>query len=63
VYLKGIPCSAIMSIPRSIVFVAGAFIRSPGSPAHSAGCNSRRRTTDHSYHDASGYISGPPQHT
>jgi hypothetical protein len=63
VFLKGIPCSAIMSIPRSIVFVAGAFTRSPDGPAHSAGRNSRRRTTDHSYQDASGYISGPPQHT
>jgi hypothetical protein len=63
VFLKGIPCSAIMSIPRSLMFVAGAFIRSPDDPAHSAGRNSRRRTTDYSYQDTSGYISGPPPQT
>ena len=63
VFLKGMPCSTIMSIPRSLVFVAGAFTRSPDGHARSAGRNCRRRTTDHSYQDASGYISGPPPQT
>ena len=35
-FLKGMPCSAIMSIPRSHVFVAGAFPRSPHGPENSA---------------------------
>src|SRR5215208_2616212 len=51
-----------MSIPRSLVVVAGAFSRAPHSPDHGAERNSRRRTADHSYHDAQGYISAPPQH-
>src|SRR5215204_6103582 len=57
------PCSAIMSIRRSVVFVAGAFPRSPHGPENSAQRNSRPRTTDHSYQGAQGYITAPPQNT
>src|SRR5215216_3023350 len=57
------PCSAIVSIRRSLVFVAGAFPRSPHGPENSAERNSRRRTTDYSYQGASGYITAPPQNT
>jgi hypothetical protein len=63
VFLKGIPCSAIVSIRRSLVFVAGAFPRSPHGPENSAERNSRCRTTDDSYQGASGYITAPPQNT
>jgi hypothetical protein len=61
VFLKGMPCSAIMSIPRSHVFVAGAFPRSPHGRENSAKHNSRPRTTDHSYQGAQGYITAPPK--
>jgi hypothetical protein len=55
---KGMPCSAIMSTPRSLVFVAGAFPRSSG-PAHGADREDRYRAADHSDPDASGAITGP----
>jgi hypothetical protein len=36
VFFEGFPCSAIVSIPRSPVLVAGAFSRSPDGRAHGA---------------------------
>jgi hypothetical protein len=63
VFRKGTPCSAILSIPRSLVFVAGAFFRSPHGLDNGAERKSPRCTTEHSYQDASGYITAPPQNT
>src|SRR5215210_9028216 len=58
----GMTCSAIVSIPKSLVFAAGAFPRSPHGPDNGAERKSPHRTADHSYHDAPGYITAPPQH-
>src|ERR687889_1173552 len=56
------PSSAILSLPRTLVFVAGAF--SPSSvPAHGSDRKDRHRSTDHPDQDASGAVTGPPQHT
>src|SRR5215212_5322350 len=55
-------CSVLVSISRSLVFVAGAFRRSPHSPDNGTERESRRRTADHSCHDAHGHITAPPQH-
>jgi hypothetical protein len=48
-------------MPRSLVFVAGAFPRS-SVPAHGAYRKDRYRAADHPDQDASGTIAGPPQH-
>src|SRR5215213_10976352 len=55
-------CSAIVSIPKALVFAAGAFPRSPHGPDNGAERKSPHRTADHSYYDAQGYITAPPQH-
>src|SRR5215204_4115675 len=51
-----------MSIPRSLVVVAGAFSRAPHGPDNGAECESRRRTADHSYHGAREPCAHPSPH-